>query len=61
MTDDRTPDITPQDPDIPSEPPPAGSGGPELEDEPLGTQRGDEPDPTAQPGIPTEGEPPASE
>jgi hypothetical protein len=61
MTDDETPQITPEDPEIPAERPPAGSGGPELEDTPLGADPDEEVDPTDQPGIPTDGEPPASE
>lgn len=59
--DEKTPDIAPTDPDIPREPPPAGSGAPEIEDEPLGGDPDEDVDATAQPGIPTEGEPPASE
>ncbi len=59
--DDRTPDLTPDDPDIPSAPPLAESGEPEVEDQPLGGDPDEDADPDAQPGIPTEGEPPASE
>ncbi len=58
---EETPNLTDQDPDIPSERPPAGAADPEIEGSPMGTDRHDEIDPAAQPGIPTEGEPPASE
>ena len=58
--DDETPDIGPADPDIPDTPPPAEDGGPELEDQPLGTPAGADPDEAPLPGIP-EKEPPASE
>ena len=59
--DDDTPDLTSDDAHIPDSPPPAGSGGPEIEAPPMGVDADDEIDPNAQPGIPTEGEPPASE
>lgn len=56
---DETPDIAPEDPDIPESPPPAGSG---LEDEgtevpPLGVPDDADADDAPLPGVPEE-EPP---
>ena len=59
--DDDTPDLTSDDAHVPDSPPPAESGAPEIEGSPMGVDADDEIDPNAQPGIPTEGEPPASE
>lgn len=58
---EETPNLHVEDPDIPTERPPAGAADPEIEGTPMGTDPDDEVDPAAQPGIPTEGEPPASE
>jgi hypothetical protein len=60
--DDETPDIAPADPEVPDAPPPAGDGGPEVEDTPLGAPAGADADDddAGLPGIP-EREPPASE
>ena len=52
--------ITPQDPDIPDEPPPAEDGTPEIEDQPLGPPAELEPEKAPLPGIP-EREPPAAD
>lgn len=60
MTDDETPGIGPDDPEIPATPPPAGASDPEVEDQPLGTDPDERPADAELPGIP-EGEPPASE
>ncbi len=59
--DDDTPDLTSDDAHVPDEAPPAGAIDPEVEGTPMGVDPDDEIDPTAMPGIPTEGEPPASE
>ena len=58
--ENETPDLS-HEGEIPDERPPAGAADPEIEGTPMGTDPEDEVDPTAQPGIPTEGEPPASE
>ena len=52
--------ITPEDPDIPDAPPPAGGGEPELHDEPMGPPSELEPDDAPLPGLP-ESEPPAAD
>ena len=52
--------ITPQDPDIPDEPPPSEDGTPEVEDQPLGPPAGMDPEDAPLPGIP-EAEPPAAD
>jgi hypothetical protein len=52
--------ITPEDPDIPDEPPPAEDGSPEIEDQPLGPPAELDPEDAPLPGLP-ESEPPASE
>ena len=52
--------ITPDDPDIPDEPPPAEDGTPEIEDQPLGPPAELEPEKAPLPGIP-EREPPAAD
>lgn len=56
---DETPDIAPEDPEIPSSPPPAEDGI-EVEDQPLGVPDDADPDEAPLPGVP-EKEPPASE
>jgi len=58
---DETPQLGPEDPEIPSERPEPGAADPEIEGPPMGTDPEEDVDPAAQPGIPTEGEPPASE
>lgn len=55
---DETPDMVPDDPEIPATPPPAGSGL-EVDDQPLGVPEDADPDEAPLPGVP-EGEPPAS-
>ena len=52
--------ITPDDPDIPDEPPPAEDGTPEVEDQPLGPPAELDPEKAPLPGIP-ENEPPAAD
>ena len=53
--------ITPQDPDVPDEPPPAGGADPELADEPLGVPAdGDDASTAPLPGLP-ETEPPQAD
>ena len=53
--------ITPDDPEIPDEPPPSEDGAPEVDDQPLGPPAGAGPEDDAPlPGLP-ESEPPASE
>jgi membrane AbrB-like protein len=52
--------ITPQDPDIPDEPPPAEDGTPEIDDQPLGPPAEMDPEDAPLPGIP-EREPPAAD
>ena len=49
--------ITPEDPEVPSEPPPADAGEPELDDQPLGVPEDLDPDDAPLPGMP-ESEPP---
>ena len=61
MTGEETPNLTSDDAHIPEDPPPADAIEPEIEGTPMGVDADDEIDPDAQPGIPTEGEPPASE
>jgi hypothetical protein len=53
-------DITPDDPEIPSEPPAPEEGSPEEPDQPLGTPAELPEEDAPLPGIP-ESEPPASE
>jgi hypothetical protein len=53
-------DITPSDPDIPEDPPPADDSTPEVEDQPLGPPADMDEEDAPLPGIP-ENEPPASE
>jgi hypothetical protein len=55
---DETPDIAPEDPDIPEEPPPPDSGI-EVADQPLGVPDEADADESPLPGVP-ENEPPAS-
>ena len=50
--------ITPEDPDIPDEPPPAEDGSPETDDQPLGPPADLDEDDAPLPGLP-ENEPPA--
>jgi hypothetical protein len=52
--------ITPADPDIPDEPPPAEDGSPELDDQPLGPPAELDPEDAPLPGLP-EREPPAAD
>ena len=52
--------ITPDDPDIPAEPPPAEDGEPETDDQPLGPPAELDPDDAPLPGLP-EKEPPAAD
>ncbi|MBA2514163.1 MAG: hypothetical protein H0V26_07530 [Solirubrobacterales bacterium] len=54
----ETPDIAPEDPDIPDEPPPPESGI-EVDDQPLGVQDDLEDEDAPLPGVP-EKEPPAA-
>ena len=53
-------DITPDDPEIPAEPPAPEEGSPEVADQPLGTPAELPEEDAPLPGIP-ESEPPASE
>lgn len=55
---DETPDIAPEDPDIPDSPPPPDEGI-EVEDQPLGVPREADSDDGPLPGVP-EKEPPAA-
>ena len=52
--------ITPDDPDIPAEPPDSDAVEPEVDDQPLGPPRELDEDDAPLPGLP-ENEPPASE
>jgi hypothetical protein len=52
--------ITPEDPDIPDEPPPAEEGGPEEGDQPLGPPAELHPGDAPLPGLP-EREPPQAD
>ena len=52
--------ITPEDPDIPDEPPPAEDGSPELDDQPLGPPAEMPEEDAPLPGLP-EREPPAAD
>ena len=61
MTDEETPNLTSDDAHVPETPPPVESIEPEIEAAPMGVPADAEADPEEQPGIPTEGEPPASE
>lgn len=60
--DDRQTDITPEDPDLT---PPEGDeleeGNTEIDDEPMGVPADGDSTVNDQPGIPRDGEPPASE
>jgi hypothetical protein len=56
----ESPDITPQDPDIPEDPPATEDSTPELPDQPLGPPAGLDEEDAPLPGLP-ESEPPASE
>ncbi len=49
--------ITPEDPDVPDEAPPADAGEPEIDDQPLGVPEDLDPDDAPLPGMP-ESEPP---
>jgi hypothetical protein len=51
--------ITPQDPDIPEDPPPPGAVEPEVPDQPLGTPADLDEEDAPLPGLP-ENEPPAA-
>ena len=53
------PEITPQDPHIPADPPAPGDSSPELPDQPLGPPADLDPEDAPLPGLP-EAEPPAS-
>jgi hypothetical protein len=59
MTERDTP-ITPDDPEIPAEPPDPDAIEPEVDDQPLGLPAEPDEDETPLPGLP-ESEPPASE
>ncbi|MEA2313204.1 MAG: hypothetical protein QOE28_3172 [Solirubrobacteraceae bacterium] len=52
--------ITPEDPDIPADPPPAEDGEPEVADQPLGPPAGLPEKDAPLPGLP-EAEPPAAD
>ena len=52
--------ITPDDPDVPDEAPPAGDGDPEIHDQPLGVPDELDDDDAPLPGFP-ESEPPAAD
>jgi hypothetical protein len=52
--------ITPQEPDVPSESPPAQDGEPEVHDQPLGPPAGLDEEDAPLPGLP-EAEPPAAD
>ena len=52
--------ITPDDPDIPEEPPPAEDGSPEIDDQPLGPPDDMDTEEAPLPGIP-ENEPPQAD
>ena len=52
--------ITPEDPDIPDEPPPAEDGAPEADDQPLGPAGRLDPEDAPLPGVP-ENEPPQAD
>ncbi len=52
--------ITPQDPDVPDEPPPAGAADPEIRDEPLGVPADGDASVEPLPGLP-ESEPPQAD
>jgi len=52
--------ITPEDPDIPEDPPPANAGDPEIHDQPLGVPDDLDPDEAPLPGLP-ESEPPQAD
>jgi hypothetical protein len=52
--------ITPQEPDVPDEPPPAEEGEPEVHDQPLGPPADLDEDDAPLPGLP-EAEPPAAD
>ena len=56
----ETPDIAPEDPAVPDDPPPADDGSPEIRDQPLGPPADLDDDDAPLPGVP-ENEPPASE
>jgi hypothetical protein len=59
MTERETP-ITPEDPEIPPTPPPAGDGEPEVDDQPLGPPPELDPADAPLPGLP-EREPPQAD
>jgi hypothetical protein len=52
--------ITPEDPDVPGEPPPAQSGEPEIDDQPLGVPGELDDRDAPLPGLP-ESEPPQAD
>ena len=52
--------ITPQDPDVPPEPPPASGGEPEIDDQPLGPPADLDKNDAPLPGLP-ESEPPQAD
>ena len=52
--------ITPEDPDVPGDPPPAESGDPEIDDQPLGVPGDLDPDDAPLPGLP-QSEPPQAD
>jgi hypothetical protein len=55
----ESPDIAPQDPEIPDEPPPREDSSPELPDQPLGPPADLSEEDAPLPGLP-EAEPPSS-
>ena len=59
MTDRETP-ITPDDPDVPSRPPPPGDGSPEVDDQPLGVPADLDETEAPLPGLPRR-EPPQAD
>jgi hypothetical protein len=59
MSERETP-ITPEDPDIPDTPPPAGGGEPEIDDQPLGPPPDLDEEDAPLPGLP-ESEPPQAD
>ena len=52
--------ITPEEPEIPEQPPPAGGGEPEIDDQPFGVPGALDPDDAPLPGLP-ESEPPQAD
>jgi hypothetical protein len=59
MSERETP-ITPDEPELPTEPPPVDDGGPEVADQPLGVPDDLDPEDAPLPGVP-EREPPQAD